>query len=143
MNPIEKFDLISVDIGCNNNNGTFSGRVYSFHFMQECMLNTCMFDEDDDIGFIGTKIELGKNQIVLYKNLKSKRNIKIPVFKVYTCPATWTAETILISRESLANILNFLNEHSKEGWCMEEAYSEIFEKWQDSKKFNAKDFKQN
>ena len=157
----QKFDLIPVDIGCNHDNGVFSGRAYFFHFM-ECILSTSIFDDDIGFvgtkielgenqlgenriviyknGFVGTKIELGENQIVIYKNLESKRNISVPVFKTYTCPATWTAETVLISRQSLADILNFLNRHSKEEWCMEEAWSEIFEKWENNKKFIASDF---
>ena len=137
INPVRMFDLIRIEVVCNDgNNGMFLGKVTSIHFF-DCILTTSIWDDD---GEVGTKIEFGKNQMSIFKNVKSKRNITIPVFKQETFVGSWIADSVWISRQSLADILNFLNRHSKEEWNMEEGISEIFDKWKNNKKFSQSDF---
>lgn len=122
-------DIIAVDITCNDGrNGMFTGKFEGLHF-DNCLLSPNTFDDD---GFVCKKLRFEKNIMIL------DDKFILPFLERYTCPASWVGETILITRDSLAELLNYLRK-SKE-YDLEEGQEEIWNKWEHNEDYAAGDF---
>jgi len=120
--------FIVVSLCIRNEKGIETGKVDAIRIGSEDTFDLAHNYNGNKFQFIGKyQMKIGRKQVSILTH--------------HTCGATWCFEDIILMKEDLASLLNYLKKD--DNWGYLEGPTELCDKWEDdSYQFNKEDFKE-